>query len=539
MRSASVSAIRSTLGRYSLLLGIAAVASLALAGVTSVLAPSLGRAVMGLVAIAAGLFALYVIGAFAEVRAGVMARQTRYGANAIVMALAFLGILGVLNALAAQTHLRTDVTAGGQYTLSRQTIAVLKDLSQPVKVTGFFNKEPAAQAGQEEAGNRLMEYRFQTDKLSFEFVDPDEKPGIARQYEIKDYGALVFEAGSRRKQVFGLSEQDFTGAILNVTGKEQQKIYFVEGHGERAIDSADSQSFSQVRDGLIADNYQVQSINLSTVAALPSDVAVLGIAGPKRPFLEPEVQLVDRYLEGGGKALILLDPNPSPELRRLLLKWGVEVKDGLVVDTQSYVNPDLTVPLARGGQYTFGQVTKDLQASFFPGAAGLTPSVPEDDRDHVAVTPLAATTDRSYLETDPQKIEFTPNADSIGPFLLGLTVEANKPVGQRPVRPVPPQPGQPLPANQPAQNPTRLVVFADSDFATNNFFYSLSNSDLLLNSVNWLTAQESLISIRPKPPEFRRLDITRRTFDFILYSSAALWPLAVLLAGGFVWWRRR
>ena len=313
----------------------------------------------------------------------------------------------------------------------------------------------------------------------------------------------------------------------------------MEGHGERAIDSADSQSFSQVRDGLIADNYQVQSINLSTVAALPSDVAVLGIAGPKRPFLEPEVQLVDRYLEGGGKALILLDPNPSPELRRLLLKWGVEVKDGLVVDTQSYVNPDLTVPLARGGQYTFGQVTKDLQASFFPGAAGLTPSVPEDDRDHVAVTPLAATTDRSYLETDPQKIEFTPNADSIGPFLLGLTVEANKPVGQRPVRPVPPQPGQPLPANQPAQNPTRLVVFADSDFATNNFFYSLSNSDLLLNSVNWLTAQESLISIRPKPPEFRRLDITRRTFDFILYSSAALWPLAVLLAGGFVWWRRR
>ncbi len=532
--------MRSILGRYSLLLGVAAVAALGLAGLVSVLVPGLGKAVDGLIACAVVLFALYFFGAFAEVRAGVFARQTRYGANAIVMALAFLGILAIVNALAAQNHLRTDVTAGGHYTLSRQTIAVLKDLGQPVKVTGFFNKDPAAQAGQEEANNRLSEYRFQTGMVSFEFIDPDEKPGIARQYEIKDYGALVFEAGSRRKQVFGLSEQDFTGAILNVTGKEQQKIYFVEGHGERAIDASDNQSFSQVRDGLVADNYQVQSINLSTVQAMPPDISVLVVAGPKRPFLNAEIQLLDRYLDDGGKALILLEPNPPPELKRLLAKWGVEVKDGLVVDTQSYVTPDLTVPLARGAQYTLGQITKDLPASFFPGAAGLTANIPDDDRDHVAVTPLATTTAQSFLETDPQRIEFTPGADPTGPFLLGLTVEANKPVGQRPLRSAAPSPGQPSAAStQPQQNPTRLVVFADSDFATNNFFYSLGNSDLLLNSVNWLTAQESLISIRPKPPEFRRLDITRRTWDFILYSAAAIWPLAVLLTGGFVWWRRR
>lgn len=536
---ASVAGVRGALVRYAPVLGIGGVAALVLAGVVSVLAPGLGRAVTILLAAALVLLALYVTGAFADVKAGLLARQTRYGANTVVMALVFLAILAIINVLGAQARVRTDITAGGQYTLSRQTISVLKGLAEPVKVIGFFPKLPEAQAAQEEASHRLTEYRFQTDKISFEFIDPDEKPGIARQYEVNTYGALVFEAGAKRKQVFGLSEQDFTGAILNVTGKEQQKIYFVEGHGERTPDGTDDASFGHVRSGLIADNYLVSTLNLSAIQAVPQDAALLVIAGPRRPFLEPEVQLVDRYLGDGGKALFMVEPQTPAEVRAILARWGVEVREGVVVDNQSFVNPDLTVPMARGAQYTFGQITKDLPGTFFPGAAALLPSVPEDDRDHVSVSPLASTTAQSFLETDAQRIEFIPGTDPTGPFLLALTVEANQPIGRRPVRAPTPVPGQPAPAAAPEQNPTRLVVFADSDFATNAFFFSLGNSDLFLNSVNWLTAQEGLISIRPKPPEFRRLDITRRTWDFILYSAAALWPLAVLLTGGVVWWRRR
>ena len=165
---------------------------------------------------------------------------------------------------------------------------------------------------------------------------------------------------------------------------------------------------------------------------------------------------------------------------------------------------------------------------------GLTFDVPQADQDHVAVSPLVGTTPDAFASSDPTRTSFNQGTAQRGPFALALTVQADRPIGQRPVNPLPaPNSGQ-----QPTR-PTRIAVFGDSDFATNNFFYSLSNSDFMINTVNWLTAQEELISIRPKPPEFRRLVITQAQWNFIMASSVVIWPALLLLGGGFVWWRRR
>ena len=534
---AAVTVIRSTLASFSFVTGGIALLTLVGSYMTFVFLPELGTTIRVLLAIAVFLLVLFVIGAYSEVRAGVVARQTRYGTNTGLMAAALIGIAIVVNVISANNHQRVDVTAGGQYTLARQTITVLKNLEQPVKVTGFFTADPFSQAVQEQAKNLLAEYRFQSDKVSSQFFDPEEKPGIARQYEVRQDGAMVFESDGQRKMIFGIGEQEFTGAILNVTGTEQLNVYFVVGHGERDINSGESRGYGFVRDGLVADNYQVRSINLASVDKMPDDVALLVLAGPEKPFLASEIQLIDQYLENGGKALILVDPNPLPEATDLLTKWGVVLKDGVVVDEMAFVTPDVTVPVAQGNQYFFGEITDNVAASFFPGAAGLARSIPEDDQDHVFVNALALTTLQSFLETDKESIGFDEAADEPGPFPLALIVRANKPIGRRPVT-LPTGAGS-NGASAPEPETTRLVVFADSDFATNEFFYSLGNSDLFLNSVNWLTAQEELISIRPKPPQFRRMVITQRAWNFILYSTVAFWPLAVLVAGAYAWWRRR
>ena len=86
---------------------------------------------------------------------------------------------------------------------------------------------------------------------------------------------------------------------------------------------------------------------------------------------------------------------------------------------------------------------------------------------------------------------------------------------------------------------TRLAVIGDSDFAANEHYRNGGNSDLFLNAVNWLTEEEHLISIRPKPFTFRRLVVGEDAARFIRYSSVGLLPLAVLVAGWVVWWRRR
>ena len=523
------------LAQYSLVMGALAIVSLLLASLIYVFLPEIDFSGQILLGFSTIFLLLFIIGAYSEVRAGVTSRQTRYGTNTGLMLAAFIGIMAMLNVVAAQNRIRWDMTAGGQYTLARQTITVLNELKDPIKVIGFFTANPALLGSRDQAQNLLTEYRVQSNLITYEFVDMEEKPGVARQYGVTQAGTMVFAQGDRRKLVLSVSEQDFTGAILNVTGTAQPVIYFIVGHGEHDLLSEENSGYSFVRDGLIADNYLVFPINLSSMTSIPDDAALLVIAGPKRAFLPPEIAMINEHLDDNGKLLFLANPGLPEEFAPVLARWGIAIQEGSLIDGASFVQPDMTTPAIQGNQYVPSVITREIAATFFPGAIGMTVDIPEDDNDHVFVTALAISTFQSYLEKTPSTLEFDVNVDEFGPFPLALSVEASKPIGQRPDSPTVTADGTP----DLGETYTRLLVFADSDFASNEFFYSLGNSDLFLNSVNWLTEQEQLISIRPKPAAFRRLVVTQRDWNVILYTTVGFWPLMVLLGGAFAWWRRR
>jgi ABC-type uncharacterized transport system involved in gliding motility auxiliary subunit len=85
----------------------------------------------------------------------------------------------------------------------------------------------------------------------------------------------------------------------------------------------------------------------------------------------------------------------------------------------------------------------------------------------------------------------------------------------------------------------RFVVVGSSSWIANSFLSFNGNSDLALNAMNWLSSDEDLISIRPKPPEDRKVNMTGAQFNWVRLSSQFLLPGALLLAGLSVWWRRR
>jgi ABC-type uncharacterized transport system involved in gliding motility auxiliary subunit len=68
---------------------------------------------------------------------------------------------------------------------------------------------------------------------------------------------------------------------------------------------------------------------------------------------------------------------------------------------------------------------------------------------------------------------------------------------------------------------------------------SLANRDLLANMVNWLASDEDLISIRPKSPEDRPLNITARGLTSVFWLSFVIFPLGVVAIGMATWWKRR
>lgn len=521
--------LKAVLGGYTAIAGVVALIAAVVAAAMFVLLPAMADTARLLLGVALLFFVVFVVGAFDEVRATLQTRQTKYGTNSVLMVLAFAAIMGVVNFLAAQYPLRIDLTAGGQFTLSQHTQSVLRGLNKPVQVTGFFSRSnPDAQTIQGQVESLLREYQNISPQLTYRFVDPIENPEIARQYGIESEGLLVFEQEGRRQVVAGIGEQDFTGGILKVIGLQRLKVFYLTGHGEPDLAARDEQGYGLVSQALDAENYEVQQLNLTTNPQVPGDAALVIVASPKDPLSESEVRALEDYLLRGGKAMFLLDPNPRPELVALLARWGVKVAPGQVIEPNASVQGAPNAVVVDRARYVFGQITQYLNLTIFPGAAGLTADVPENDRDHVVVLPLAGSTAQAFAAADVSRTSFQ-DGDVRGPFALALTVQADQPIGRQPSRG-----GQ-----APEALPTRIAVFGDADFAANRYFYTYSNSDLFVNTVNWLTAQEELISIRPKPPEFRRLVITGAQWTLITVSSVLFWPGLLLVAAGWVWWRRR
>ncbi len=504
--------IRERLSRWSGTLAYAGLAVMAAGLVAGLFAakyrwiPTVGLALGAVLLLAAAL------GRPAEVRRALTGRQARYGSNALAMSLIVLAILALVNFLANRHHARWDLTSAKQYSLSGQTIQILKDLKEPIKVTAFFSPADSSQATFKDL---FAEYMYHTDKLSLEIVDPDQKPAVARQYGITSYGTIVFERGARRQDTFGTDEQSITSAILKVSRDEQKGVYFITGHKERDPEGYNDDGFSAIKSLLEKNNYKVGTLNLAMTSTIPSDAAALVIAGPQAAYAEGERKTLSTYLDGGGKLMVLLDPAVGADLNGVLEPYGVRFRNDLVVDLYSSFFGDPLTPLT--ARYPYSMITKDMTGltSFFPYARSIERlgTAPEG----VTIVDLITTSDRSWGETNLAQRQVQQDADDTpGPLTLAAQVQ---------------------------KGDTRLVLVGDSDFAANSVLNSVrgafGNADLFINAVNWLAEEESLIAIGPKSPDVRTVFLTPAQMRLILYTSALVLPAMVLVIGLVVWWRRR
>ncbi len=453
-----------------------------------------------------------------EVRRALLGRQTRYGSNAVILSIAFLGILFFINVLGVRYHKRFDLTKNKNYTLSQKTIQVIENLKQPVEIIGFFSQNDSRQT---DVKDLLDEYVYRSHgKIKYKFVDPDTNPGLARQYHITSYGVLLFKQGDRTQQTYGLDEEDITGALVKVTRKKPLVVYFTTGHKEHDPKAFDHEGYTNIARKLGRDNYEVKTINLATVTdTLPSDISVLVIAGPRTPFEPKEEKLVKEYLDKGGKLLLEVDPQmPVPISDTLKSHWGITFDDDIVIDPADAFFGDAATPAVT--EYRFSSITKDLGGltSFFPLARSI--EISESKSPTITLASLVETSDKSWGETDlkSNKAHFDPGKDIKGPLKLAASAVD-------------------------VASKARVVVFGDSDFVSNQVLGTVqgsANPDLFVNAVNWLTEEEGLIAIGPKPPETHFIrPITGVEQRILLYGLVILLPLVVLGAGVLVWLRRR
>ena len=473
-------------------------------------------------------------------------KKGRYVTTALFTLAAFTSIVVLLNVISLQNVQRFDLTFTQQFTLSPRAITILETLPEPVRVTGFFTPQRRDQELlRQHAVNLLFEFQQRSGrKVTYRFVDPESEPSIARRYGITRYPVMIFEGLDSGRQ-FSLSlppvsEQDLISSLLIVTGEKQKKIYFLTGHNERDLinsDQTSTEGYGFAFRGILADNYDVQALNLGESqfnGKIPEDAAVLIIAGARGELLTDEMIEVREWLKKGGRALFLVDPSPPLTIAAILEKWGVIIGKETIVDPNASITGDPRTPLLQRPSYLGDPITENLDVTFFPQATPveILEEFQEDPRKvppWIQYIPLAQSSNNSWGTLDPERDKFSSAEDNPGPLLIGLAVQALGTVEES---------RQSVESSE-SSEVTTFIVLGDSDFASNRFYSAYSNSDLFLNSVNWLAKDYSLISIRPKPYAFRELVVLPYEFDIIRYSSWFILPLVVALLGLLTWWRRR
>lgn len=456
-------------------------------------------------------------------------RAVKHGTNVFFLTLIVIGILALVNFISARHHRRFDLTEAKLFTLSDQTIKVISSLKDEVQVTAFFQEDKPER---EKFDDLIKSYCYRSKKIKAKFIDPDKNLALTKEYDIKDYGTVVLKIGDQERRITEPSEEKLTNALIQISREETRVICFLQGHGEKAIDDEDMKGYSLARDKLKGEGYTVKELLLLKEGKVPDDCSVLVVAGAQKHLLPQEIMLIDGYCRQGGRSLFLMDPRDSPELSELLKEWGIELGMDLIIDQLSRLfGGDFAMPVVT--EYEDHPITEAFRKggsvipTFFPVARSV--SLSSEIRKGLNAQALVKTSAGSWAfrGRPSQGIDIDPERDKKGPITLGVVVSGKVNDEEKEM------------SSSPAAKESLLVVFGDSDFATNQYFNFSGNGDLFLNSISWLAQEEELISIRSKKREASRFYITNRQGKLIFYLSVVILPVLIILTGTTIWWRRR
>ena len=459
-------------------------------------------------------------------------RTAVYGANTFVLACIFLGVLVFVNILSSRHKHRFDFTSSGIFTLAPQTQKIVSNLPREISMTAFFQSESPTKS---EFKNLMDGYLGLSDKIKLTIVDPDKNPAIVKQYGVTTYGTVVLESGQQETKVQNPSEENMSNAILKVIKDEKKKIYFLEGHGEHSLENTEGQGYSSAKKSLERDGFQVEKLLLLQAGKVPDDADALVIAGPEKPVLAQEQKALEEFLQTGGSVVLLIDPQTKSGLEKFLARWGIELKEDIVIDPMSKMfGGDYAAPVV--SQYMMHDITKDFALpTIFPVLRSVTAKQVEG----VTVSELLQTGANSWAEMDfgGKKVKFDEGVDKMGPVTIAV-VAAKKPDSQNLSDDA--KGGNEKEAKEnPSAKAGNLVVLGDSDFANNTYFNFSGNGDFFLNTTSWLAEEESLISIRPKERKDSPINLTSDLGAALFFAGTVLFPGVIVLVGVRKWWSRR
>jgi ABC-type uncharacterized transport system involved in gliding motility auxiliary subunit len=432
----------------------------------------------------------------------------------------FLAILVVVQIVAERHGGRLDLTPSRRLSLSEPTRRILAEIDEDLTIEAFYTRWQ-----REDVADLLQRLAHANPHVRYRLFDIDRYPERAQAAGIRfpDRARVTYRGVDT--VVSTASEEYLMGGIMRVLRGRTRTIYFLQGHGERALGGpGESDGYWFVGDALGKENAVARALDLGTTAEIPADATTVVVAGPERDLLPEELDALAAYLDRGGAVLCLLDPGSLPRLASFLAERGIVLGDDVIVDRDNRLLG--AEPLViRVPYYRMHPVTapSDVPAILVGARTVDTPSPGG------RVQAVAQTIESSWATTEidaAQRGDVSHREDRDRPGPLPVMVAAS------------------LDGAAGKGDGGRVVVIGDSDFAANGYIDLLGNRDLLLNSISWLTDEDALIAKRPRElAEIARplspLVLTERQAHALFLIVVAALPGLVMLVGTTVVLTRR
>ncbi|TQF13480.1 hypothetical protein FJV41_23785 [Myxococcus llanfairpwllgwyngyllgogerychwyrndrobwllllantysiliogogogochensis] len=435
--------------------------------------------------------------------------------------------LVALNYVAFQKSPRWDLTKGRIHTLAPQTLATLEALPEKVLAIGFV---PPTHESYGLLDTLFQRYRAQApEHFEYTFKDARRSPDLAAKYQLKEgQASVVLVRGEAHTTLQAVSEQDLTNALIKLNAVGTQRVYFVTGHGEwplakdEAAPNDPGATMSELRRQLLQEGYGAEAMYLAGATDVPRDASLVIIAGARARFTTPEVEVLRKYLAGGGRLLYFTDAGLEDGLGGLLAEYGIQLDEGIAADAQFnsgnpyvvlsrfYSNHAMVLPLRQRG------LNVEL-----PTPRSLT-LLREGLAEGVRVEPVVHTSQYGWVETKPEENAVPSDGEKTGQLtLVAAIVRDTKSAANK------------------RFDEARLVVMGDAELLLDPNWGHEPNRNLVMNALGWASNQVTKVTLRPPDREVSTLELDADDMDHIRFISTDLLPLTMMGLGLAIWLTRR
>ena len=449
--------------------------------------------------------------------------------SAVVIAVLVCSITSILT---DKFSLAADLTQDNAFQLGDQSLTLLEELDQEVNLYFLTSESTLVNSGGylSQLATMLSNYDQKSDYVSLSYIDLEKNPSFVQQFSdltLND-GDLLVESGGKTSQftlydlfnfdssgnvISSKVEQQISSAIFKLTSEDTPTISVVSGHGELEAPG--------YTDRLSSSGYNIVEQNLLT-EEINEEADIVLIIAPSKDYDEETLKKLDAFLAQDGKSVLYFasrEQTDTPYLDAFLQEWGIEVGDGIVLETDStkvYRTYSFLAPIPIYGDevYAAPYMNKNLYTAL-PSSRPVT-ALFESNNDYVTSTLLAFSETANVVPADAdENYELTAGGEAIGAMVLSTKTLEN--------------------GSSNVIACGSVYAIADSMLETT----ALANGDFFVSVCDELTQRENTINIPSVSLNGEELGITYHTAITAGVLFAVVIPVVVLAAGLTVYLRRR